>query len=187
MITKICLNCNKPFSPRPSRNNITECCGKQCKKEYNIKTHKRICKYCKKEFILKNIAYEKRGGGKYCSKYCGKYATKIYNFNENFFDKIDSEQKAYWLGFIMADGFNSNDELMIELSIIDLEHLSSFIKEIKADVPIKTFTKNNKNYKKAEEAYLKALQLNPNDAECWCNLGNCYKNNKNYIKAEEAY
>lgn len=29
---------------------------------------------------------------------------KIYSFNENYFENIDCEQKAYWLGFIAADG-----------------------------------------------------------------------------------
>lgn len=26
-------------------------------------------------------------------------------FNENYFDEIDNEHKAYWLGFIWADGY----------------------------------------------------------------------------------
>ena len=32
----------------------------------------------------------------------------MYNFNRKFFNKIDSEEKAYILGFIYADGYNSN-------------------------------------------------------------------------------
>lgn len=27
-----------------------------------------------------------------------------YTFNFNFFEKIDNELKAYWLGFLYADG-----------------------------------------------------------------------------------
>ena len=43
-------------------------------------------------------------------------------FNENFFENIDSEEKAYWLGFFTADGNvyprkNSQPCLRIELSI----------------------------------------------------------------------
>jgi hypothetical protein len=81
--------------------------------------HIRQCLHCKQNFVLKNIAYEKRGGGKYCSKQCSKYATKKYHFNENFFNTIDSSDKAYWLGFLMADGCNTGDELSIELSATD--------------------------------------------------------------------
>jgi len=32
-------------------------------------------------------------------------ANKKYYFNENYFEKIDSHQKAYWYGFLWADGF----------------------------------------------------------------------------------
>lgn len=29
-----------------------------------------------------------------------------YNFNEHYFDNIDCQEKAYWLGFFAADGYN---------------------------------------------------------------------------------
>jgi len=86
--------------------------------------HIRKCKHCKQDFILKNIAYEKRGQGKYCSKQCSKYATKKHSFNEHYFDVIDTSTKAYWLGFLMADGCNTENELTVELSIKDKDHLS---------------------------------------------------------------
>lgn len=31
-----------------------------------------------------------------------------YNIDENYFDTINTEEKAYWLGFIYADGFITN-------------------------------------------------------------------------------
>lgn len=43
----------------------------------------RICKKCGKEFILKNIAYEKRGHEKYCSRSCSsrrKNLEEDYNY-----------------------------------------------------------------------------------------------------------
>jgi hypothetical protein len=48
-----------------------------------------------------------------------------------FFDIIDSEEKAYWLGFICADGWIDGNEtrgyrLGIELAAIDEEHLKKF-------------------------------------------------------------
>ena len=52
-------------------------------------------------------------------------------FNENFFENIDSEEKAYWLGFFTADGNvyprkNSQPCLRIELSIKDKYILEQF-------------------------------------------------------------
>lgn len=61
-------------------------------------------------------------------------------FNEHIFDQIDSEEKAYWLGFIFADGYISSSPLRegvksiyqfeISLGIKDIEHLNKFKKFI---------------------------------------------------------
>lgn len=52
----------------------------------------------------------------------------ITKFNENFFDKINSEEKAYWLGFLYADGAISSSDNTIELSLQskDIHHLEKF-------------------------------------------------------------
>jgi hypothetical protein len=49
-------------------------------------------------------------------------------FDENIFDVIDTEDKAYWLGFLYADGAVSLDRNTIELSLksSDVEHLKKF-------------------------------------------------------------
>lgn len=49
-------------------------------------------------------------------------------FNENIFDSIDSEEKAYWLGFIYADGYiaKGRNDFELSLSILDKEHLDKF-------------------------------------------------------------
>lgn len=54
----------------------------------------------------------------------------VTKFNENIFDSIDTEEKAYWLGFIYADGCISNRDNRFELSLSlhDIEHLRKFAK-----------------------------------------------------------
>ena len=49
-------------------------------------------------------------------------------FNENIFDTIDTEEKAYWLGFIFADGYISSSNYTFEMSlnIKDIDHLRKF-------------------------------------------------------------
>lgn len=66
-------------------------------------------------------------------------------FNESYFEVIDTEEKAYWLGFISADGcvtkasqYNSY-RLQISLSEIDSYHIQKFLNCIDAnDINIKT-------------------------------------------------
>ncbi|UYZ23301.1 LAGLIDADG family homing endonuclease [Mesobacillus jeotgali] len=61
--------------------------------------------------------------------------------DENFFGKITTEEKAYWLGFILADGSVSKENrrncITLSLSRKDKEHLYKFKKSIKATYDIK--------------------------------------------------
>ena len=42
-------------------------------------------------------------------------ASRKYTLNENYFDKIDSQNKAYFLGFLVADGYNNEKRNCVEL------------------------------------------------------------------------
>ena len=69
-------------------------------------------------------------------------SNNLKTYDESFFEKIDTEQKAYWLGFIYADGcvknYSKDKEgrqrkkysLSIELAEKDKEHLIKFAKAI---------------------------------------------------------
>jgi hypothetical protein len=61
-----------------------------------------------------------------------------YTLNENFFENIDSEEKAYWLGFISADGCvdRAGLHLIIALGRKDRDHLEKFISAINWNGPI---------------------------------------------------
>lgn len=65
--------------------------------------------------------------------------SKKYFCNESFFEKIDSEEKAYWLGFIYADGYITGPNLGITLSESDKDHLCKFLKSISSTYPINTY------------------------------------------------
>ena len=68
---------------------------------------------------------------------------RTYYHDENYFEKIDTEHKAYWLGFIFADGHITNhdkrygqDQFGISQSEEDIDMLYRFKKDIKATNPI---------------------------------------------------
>ena len=64
---------------------------------------------------------------------------KIHS-NVNIFNCIDSEDKAYWLGFLYADGCIASNRNTVEiaLSIEDIEHLYKFKKFMDSEHPITT-------------------------------------------------
>jgi hypothetical protein len=60
-----------------------------------------------------------------------------YQVNDTYFDKIDTEDKAYWLGFLYADGYirerKSGNSLEMKLSIKDKHHLELFRNAIESN------------------------------------------------------
>lgn len=60
-------------------------------------------------------------------------------FNEHYFSQIDNESKAYWLGFIMADGCVSrtrSDKIIIKLALKDEQHLEKWRQSIDCRVKL---------------------------------------------------
>lgn len=61
-----------------------------------------------------------------------------YYYNKHFFQDINTEEKAYWLGFMYADGYvccsKTNAEVAIELSAIDIDHLRKFNKSLGGNI-----------------------------------------------------
>lgn len=70
----------------------------------------------------------------------------IYNFNENYFDKITTEHQAYWLGFLYADGYilsarnrpNKKESQSFGFAIAQQDHelLDKFKLDLEATNPI---------------------------------------------------
>ena len=54
-------------------------------------------------------------------------------FDNTVFDTIDTEEKAYWLGFLYADGYVSSNKNVVELSLkaSDKDHIEKFRKFLK--------------------------------------------------------
>ena len=62
---------------------------------------------------------------------------KKYKIDQDFFKQIDNEVKAYWLGYIMADGtIIVNNSYKLGLVSIDKELLEKFKQDTKSTHPI---------------------------------------------------
>ena len=72
---------------------------------------------------------------------------RYYYHDYDYFDKIDTQEKAYWLGFMYADGYIVNYKhngygersMGITLSTKDEEHLLSFKRALRSTNPINRY------------------------------------------------
>lgn len=83
------------------------------------------------------------------------------HFNYNAFSKIDSEESAYWLGFMYADGFieSKGNGVGLGVSIKDIEHMDKFCEFLqypKGKYIVKSHQFGNKDTKNknGEEMYM---------------------------------
>jgi Mor family transcriptional regulator len=93
-------------------------------KKYGVSGH------CIEDYLEKS-GIEVRSGRRYCC-------------NFDFFEKIDTEIKAYWLGFMFADGWviylaggKPYYGFGIKLAVLDTNHLSLYKQSLNADYPIR--------------------------------------------------
>jgi len=69
----------------------------------------------------------------------GSDARRKWSVDERFFDSIDSEAKAYWLGFLTADAHVGRTVIQIGLASRDRDHLLSFRSFLGSSHPIVDF------------------------------------------------
>lgn len=73
--------------------------------------------------------------------------SRRYQVNHSFFSTIDTERKAYWLGFLYADGYLSNprNEMKVGLALgeKDSGHVTLLRDHLDATYPVKTYTSKN--------------------------------------------
>lgn len=74
-------------------------------------------------------------------KYKISSASRKHNFNEHVFDIIDTEEKAYWLGWLFSDGYNhaSKYQVALRLQEDDVEILYKFRDFLQTEAPIHTY------------------------------------------------
>jgi hypothetical protein len=86
-----------------------------------------------------------------------------YAINEDFFDNIDTEEKAYFLGFLYADGCNQmehNYTTCLALELSDKEILEKFAKLIYKDNPLHQIKKYDRTHETPPRGYTASFSIN---------------------------
>lgn len=65
--------------------------------------------------------------------------SKKYSANYRYFNEINSEKPAYWLGFIVTDGSLTPDDVRIGLAPKDIDHIQKFLDDIESNHPVRIY------------------------------------------------
>lgn len=101
----------------------------------------------------------------------------MYSANYNIFDNIDTEEKAYWLGFLWADGYicirdrrnngTYSYEIKLSLSECDIGHLEKFKQFLNLNNTIKIYENHSNFISSNNEA--RVMIYNKHMGEILCN------------------
>lgn len=86
---------------------------------------------------------------------------KYHTYNQDYFEVIDTEEKAYWLGFLYTDGYvTTGYRWGVQFSSTDYEHLVKLNGCLKSNITIRTRTYKAKEYKGYKIKETEACSLN---------------------------
>lgn len=121
-------------------------------KTVDTRSNERITTKSQDQFIINNYSSMDTN---LIAKHLGLSSTQVKNralklgvrkpkstYNRDYFETIDTAEKAYWLGFIYADGYvidnesSGNYEFAIELQSTDSDHLKKLNKSLNSDKQI---------------------------------------------------
>lgn len=162
MYCKLCKKCKNKFK---TTNRIQKCCSRLCAVE--LRPHKSVrhlktiveCDFkisdkCKKSYSMSNRAKDKtllNNDNKIICLYCSRQLkhsgrnnpnVKYTNMKDNFFEEINTDEKAYILGWIASDGNISKNSICIQIHERDAEILLKIKNIVCKDLELQPRAKN---------------------------------------------
>lgn len=133
------------------------------------------------------VGYTEEGGRAAVNRFLGfkdrsSASHQKYGFDENFFDDVDHPDKAYWLGFLFADGTVIRNDISLRLASKDREHVEEFKRALSANHPVGTYwaTVRGKKYK-----YARLVVSSPHMCQSLAAYG-CFQNKTTRTKLLRA-
>lgn len=133
------IECAKYYSENVGIS-IKKCAEKFGLKRWDLSNYLKNNNIKKHEKVLATI-----NGEQYIISQKNSHGARRHSVDDTFFDNIDTEEKAYWLGFFLADASVSSnkDTISIGLSIRDYDHLHRLKKSLDITYPIREFVSSN--------------------------------------------
>lgn len=76
-----------------------------------------------------------------------KLNVKYLQYNQDYFEDINVKSKAYWLGFLYADGYvTTGDRWGLELQLADKRHIEHFVNNFDCNINIRERTRDGHNF-----------------------------------------
>lgn len=76
-----------------------------------------------------------------------KLKVKYLQYNKDYFEDINTKNKAYWLGFLYADGYvSTGDRWGLELQLADKHHMKNFIGDFDCNINIRERTREGHSF-----------------------------------------
>lgn len=95
-----------------------------------------------------------------------------YTLNEFYFDKIDNPHKAYWLGFLYADGYNYETEGVVRLSLQSKDKgiLEKLLVDVNSNAPLffRNLSKPDNNLQNCYVASLHSQRISKSLSKLGC-------------------
>lgn len=100
--------------------------------------HQLIRQGFNKTEIRRRLGWTVKQMAAFFATYTGYYRPTKREFyvNDDFFETIDTEAKAYWLGFLYADGCVYHINLTMALQRRDEDHLKTLLKDLDAEYSV---------------------------------------------------
>lgn len=105
-----------------------------------------IDKYLNQGYTTKMLTEEYNCNKSSIQRLLNKHGVSLrnsrYAFDQDFFENIDTEHKAYWLGFMYADGYVSStrNAVSIRIKADDKYILEQLVIDLKSNIPVNIYT-----------------------------------------------